>query len=245
MWVYCSGTDAPGDSGIPNIVLYDYNKGSRSSQIVIDYLGGYNGYLQVDGYPGYNKVDATLVGCWAHVRRAFKEAKAKQPQGGTGKADWALNQIQKLYRIETAQKNSTPDEKYCARQEKSVPLLNEFKKWLDKSAIHTPPTTAVGKAIQYTLNQWEKLLRYVENGLLNIDNNRAERAVKPFVIGRKNWMFCNTRNGAQASAILYSIVQTAKANGLVPYDYILHCLELLTHDPDNLDAILPWNVKLA
>ncbi|SFC11607.1 IS66 family transposase, partial [Pseudoalteromonas denitrificans] len=106
-------------------------------------------------------------------------------------------------------------------------------------------TTAVGKPIHYALNQWEKLIRYVENGHLDIDNNRAERAVKPFVIGRKNWMFSNTRNGAQASAVLYSIVQTAKANGLVPYDYISHCLEHLIHAPENLDAILPWNVKLG
>ncbi|WP_141235700.1 IS66 family transposase [Pseudoalteromonas sp. NBT06-2] len=244
MWVYCSGADSRGDSVISNIVLYDYNKGSRSSQAVIDYLDGYDGYLQVDGYPGYNKVDATLVGCWAHVRRPFKEAKAKQPQGGIGKADWALNQIQKLYRIETAIKHCTPDEKYRVRQNKSVPLLDEFKKWLDKSAIHTPPTTAVGKPIHYALNQWEKLIRYVKNGHLDIDNNRAERAVKPFVIGRKNWMFSNTGNGAQASAVLYSIVETAKANGLVPYDYIRHCLEHLIHEPDNLDAIVPWNVKL-
>jgi gamma-glutamylcyclotransferase (GGCT)/AIG2-like uncharacterized protein YtfP len=244
MWVYCSGTDAPGDSDMRNIVLYDYNK-SRGGQVVIDYLGGYSGYLQVDGYAGYNKVEATLVGCMAHGRRKFTEAKAKQPKGEIGKADWALNHLQKLYRIEKKHKHSSPDEKYRIRQKEAVPLLDQFKIWLDKSAVQTSSKTPVGLAVQYCLNQWSKLIRYIEDGRLNIDNNRAERAVKPFVIGRKNWMFSNTENGAQASAMLYSIIATAKANGLVPYDYIRHCLEYLIHEPENLDAILPWNVKLS
>ena len=185
MWVFCSGTDAPVDSEIPNIVLYHYNQGSRSSQVAIDYLGSYTGYLHVDGYRAYESLAAILVGCMAHARRKFKEAKAKQPKGKTGKADWALNHIQKLYRIETKLKGCSVAEKYSVRQKESLPLLHEFKTWLDKSIIQMPKTTAVGAAIQYTLNQWPKLLRYVENGHLNIDNNRAERAVKPFVIGRK------------------------------------------------------------
>jgi hypothetical protein len=107
------------------------------------------------------------------------------------------------------------------------------------------PKTTLGKAIQYSLNQWEKLRQYIEDGHLSIDNNRAERAIKPFVIGRKNWMFNITASGAEASAILYSIVQTAMANGLTPYDYINHCLEHLTHAPANIEAILPWNVELG
>jgi hypothetical protein len=102
----------------------------------------------------------------------------------------------------------------------------------------------LGEAIRYTLNQWEKLIRYIDDGLLSIDNNRAERAVKPFVIGRKNWLFSASTQGAQSSAMLYSIIETAKANGLVPYDYIAHCLEYLCENPGVIDPVLPWNVKI-
>ena len=102
---------------------------------------------------------------------------------------------------------------------------------LDKSALQAPPKSAVGKAIAYNLNQWQKLVRYVENGDLNIDNNRAERAIKPFVIGRKNWLFSNSASGANASAVLYSVIETAKANGLTPFNYLIHLLEELPKEP--------------
>jgi len=110
-------------------------------------------------------------------------------------------------------------------------LLNEFKIWLDKSAKHVPPKTAVGKAIAYSLNQWHKLIRFCDDGQLNIDNNRAERAIKPFVIGRKNWLFSNTASGAKTSAVMYSMVETAKANNLISFNYIQYCLEQLTTKP--------------
>jgi hypothetical protein len=122
--------------------------------------------------------------------------------------------------------------------------LDQFKAWLDKSALQVPPKSAVGKAIAYSLGQWSKLERYIEDGNLQIDNNRAERAIKPFVIGRKNWLFANTANGAQASAMLYSLVETAKANGLTPFDYLYHLLEELPKKPDHFDHLLPWNVDL-
>jgi transposase len=114
--VYCSGTDAPNDSVIPNIVLYDYNDGRRTDQVLKDHLGGYNGYIHADGYASYNNLDATVSGCWAHARRPFKQAKTIQPKGATGKADWAINHIQKRYRIETRLKNSSPAHKYKVRQ---------------------------------------------------------------------------------------------------------------------------------
>jgi len=115
-----------------------------------------------------------------------------------------------------------------------VALLKEFKQWLDKSAEQVPPKSAIGKAISYSLNQWNSLIVYVEDGHLAIDNNRAERAVKPFVIGRKNWMFSNTANGAHASAALYSLIETAKANGLIPFDYLMYCFEhILTGSDDS------------
>lgn len=126
MWLYCSGTDSPDnklmDANIPNILLYDYNV-SRAGKVAVDYLQGYSGYLQVDGYVGYEQTQATLVGCWAHARRKFKEAKTAQGKKPSGKADWALNHIQKLYRIETPIKDKTIAERYAIRQEKTLPLL--------------------------------------------------------------------------------------------------------------------------
>ncbi len=247
MWVYCTGTDSPNSANVedknkpPNIVLYDY-KNNRSGQCAKNYLHGFKGDLQVDGYAGYEKTDATLAGCIAHARRKFIEAKTVQVKGKTGKADWAINHIQKLYRIETDIKNKTAADKARIRNEKSTPLLKQFKVWLDKSALHVPPTSAIGKAIAYSLRQWPKLTRYVENGYLSIDNNRAERAIKPFVIGRKNWMFSNTATGAQASAVLYSIIETAKSNGVIPFDYLKHLFEQLPNQPEDIDYLLPWNM---
>ena len=208
----------------------------------IDYLEDFTGYLQVDGYVGYEKTSATLVGCWAHARRKFIEAQKAQPKGKTGKADMALSMIQKLYRLEISLKDKNVEEKYQLRQEKAKPLLTKFYQWLAKANVVTK--SALGKAISYCQNQWHKLIRYIDDGNLTIDNNRAERAVKPFVIGRKNWLFSNTANGAKASAMLYSIIETAKANGLIPFDYITHCLEQFSRDPSDIDSLLPWNVKL-
>lgn len=244
MWLYCTGTDAPNESPIPNIVLYDYQN-NRSGRCATAYLGDYSGYLQVDGYQGYAQTQATLAGCWAHARRKFKEAEVAQAKGKTGKANWALNHIQKLYRIETRIKGKSAQQKYQVRQTESLPLLNQYKAWLDKSVLHVPPKTALGKALGYSLNQWQKLVRYVDDGNLAIDNNRAERTIKPFVIGRKNWLFSHNNKGTNASAILYSIIETAKANGLTPFDYILHCSDHLAVSSNDVEPLLPWNVTLS
>jgi len=246
MWVYCSGADSPPKDKSPpdhdairRIVIYDYQS-SRASACPQNYLQGFKGYLQVDGYVGYEKVKATLVGCMAHARRKFMEAKKAQPKGKTGKADKAIATLQKLYRIETEIKAQIAAEKYAIRQEKAVPLLNDFKDWLDHSALQVPPKTVLGKAIGYTIRQWPKLIRYLDDGRLNIDNNRAERAIKPFVIGRKNWLFSYTASGAHASAILYSLIETAKANGIIPFDYLNWLLDELSKSSENVDAVLPW-----
>ena len=248
MWVYCTGRDSPPDKNAdqdlpPNIVLYDYQN-SRAGHCPRDYLNGYRGYLQVDGYAGYEQTGATLVGCFAHARRKFIEVQRAQVKGKTGKADWAISHIRKLYRIESEIKDKAPAEKQAQRLVKAKPLLNQFKAWLDKSALQVPPKSAVGKAIAYSLGQWSKLERYIEDGNLQIDNNRAERAIKPFVIGRKNWLFANTANGAQASAMLYSLIETAKANGLTPFDYLNHLLEELPTKSQGIEQLLPWNVDL-
>ena len=248
MWVYCTGSESPPDKNVtkdppPNIVLYDYQN-SRAGRCARDYLAGYQGYLQVDGYAGYEQTGATLVGCFAHARRKFIEVQRAQVKGKTGKADWAITHIRKLYRIESEIKEKASAEKQTQRQVKAKPLLDQFKAWLDKSALQVPPKSAVGKAIAYSLGQWSKLERYIEDGNLQIDNNRAERAIKPFVIGRKNWLFSNTANGAQASAMLYSLIETAKANGLTPFDYLHHLLEEMPRNPVDIEPLLPWNVDL-
>ncbi len=238
MWVYGCGMES---SAGPKLVLFDYQDG-RAGKHPKAYLDGYRGYLQVDGYAGYEQTDATLVGCWAHARRKFVEAQKAQGKGKTGKADWAINHIQKLYALESKLKTKAAEVKYQQRHDVAKPLLQQLWDWLEKSKDTIPTESALGKAITYNLNQWPKLIRYLEDGRLNIDNNRAERAIKPFVIGRKAWLFANTTSGAKASATLYSLVETAKINGLEPYDYLTTLFkELPTADtPDKLTKLLPF-----
>ena len=249
MWVYGCGGDKPttmGDSPpLPNIVLYDYQDG-RGGTHPNHFLNGYTGLLQVDGYAGYHKTQATLAGCWAHARRKFMDAKAVQPKGKTGRADQALNLIQKLYGIEKQLNQATAREKQALRQTEAVPIMQQLKAWLDKTALQVPPKSTIGAAVHYTLNQWDKLQVYLEQGEVAIDNNRAERAIKPFVIGRKNWLFSNTRSGAHASALLYSLIETAKANGIQPSVYLTALFEQLPHSKanDSLDHLLPWAMTL-
>lgn len=131
------------------------------------------------------KTQATLAGCWAHARRKFMDAKAVQPKGKTGRADQALNLIKKLYGVEKQLNQATPEEKQALRQLEAMPIMQPLKSWLDKTALQVSPKSAIGAALQYTLNQWGKLQIYLEHGEVAIDNNRAERAIKPFVIGRK------------------------------------------------------------
>ena len=238
MWLYCCGDDRLGKG--TNIVLFDYHN-SRAGHCVVDFLDGYQGYMHVDGYKAYEQTKATLVACLAHIRRKFIEAKGNNKK--TVKADVALNLIRKLYGIEQAIKDKSHDEKFKIRQRKAKPIVDELYQWLIKHKDKIPPKMALGKAITYAINQFEKFRRYLDDGRLSIDNNRAERAIKPFVIGRKNWLFSNTCNGAHASAILYSLVETAKANDLVVHNYISTCLQYLAEQPDNLEPLLPWNIK--
>jgi hypothetical protein len=182
----------------------------------------------------------------AHARRKFIEAQKHQVNGSkkVTKADLAINHIQKLYLVETLIKDMTVEQRYAVRQEKSKPLLDQFKTLLDKSAVQVTPDSGTGKAVKYALNQWGKLIRYTQDGRLNIDNNRSKRAVKSFVIGRKNWLFSQTATGANASVVLYSVIETAKANGLVPFDYLMHVLEKSVEPACNVESLMPWNVTL-
>ncbi|HGS5805918.1 TPA: IS66 family transposase [Vibrio parahaemolyticus] len=249
IWLYGCGPDRGCNAQSPGIVLFDYQDGSRGHQCPKSYLSEYSGYLQVDGYEAYEKTDAKLVGCWAHARRKFIEAEQSQPkgkQGKGGKIQWAITWFQKLYRVEQEIKEKPLEERYNHRQLKTQPLLDEFKAWLEKSSPQVPPKSKLGTAINYSLNQWTKLSRVVDDGRLSVDNNRAERSVRPFTVGRNNWLFSNTHNCARASAVLYSLIETVKANNREPYEYLEYVLreipKLKIHDDHS--HLLPWNMSL-
>lgn len=240
MWVQTGGPpDHP-------VVLFDYTS-SRAQDVPLRLLEGYQGYLMTDDYAGYNAVanqpGIERLGCWAHARRKFIEAQKAQPKGKTGRADMALNLINKLYGIEREGKVVSDEQRLLLRQQKSNPVLTQLKAWLDKTHGLVTPQSALGKAIGYLANNWSKLIRYTEAGHLPIDNNPAERAIRPFVIGRKNWLFSDTVKGAHASALIYSLVETAKANGQEPYAWLRYVLERLplANNADDLEALLPWN----
>ena len=244
MWVQTGGP--PGKP----VVIYDYDP-SRSGEVPARLLLGYRGYLMTDGYEGYNKLAKTegiehLV-CWAHVRRKFVEAVKVQPKGKHGHADQAVAMIGQLYAIEREHKDSPIEVRYAARQEKSVPVLNELHDWMEKLLPMVPPKSALGGALSYMRDYWGKLVRYPERGDLPIDNNRCENSIRPFVVGRKAWLFSDTPAGANASAIIYSLVETSKANGVEPYTWLRHVLEHLpaAQTADEMDKLLPWNFHAA
>lgn len=165
----------------------------------------------------------TLVGCFAHARRKFDEALKALPAGqreGPSVARTGLDFCQRLYAVERDLRDATPEERFRARRARSEPILAAFHTWLHDQQTQVLPQSAVGKAITYCLNQWPQLQGYLLDGRLDIDNNRSERAIKPFVIGRKGWLFNNTPRGAKASAIAYSIIETAKENRLNPQAYL-------------------------
>ena len=243
MWVQTGGPpDKP-------VVLYDYDP-SRSASVPTALLEGFKGYLMTDGYDGYNAV-ARIEGierlaCWAHVRRRFVEATRVQPKGKRGRADEVVCLIGKLYRLEREYKDAKVEDRYLARQSTSVPVLAELHAWMLKNTPLVTPKSALGTALAYMANLWPQLTRYTERGDLPIDNNRCENAIRPFVIGRKAWLFSDTPAGAHASAVIYSLVQTAKANGLEPYTWLRRVLRELpaTQSVEAVEALLPWNLHL-
>ena len=160
-------------------------------------------------------------------------------------ANIGLKHINKLFEIDRDLHDGSPEERKTARVERSKPIVDLFKTWLDAAQSQTLPQSILGKAIGYCRNQWPKLIVFLEDGRLELHNNRAERSVKPFVIGRKNWLFANTPRGAKTSAVIYSIVETAKENGLNPSAYLQYLFERLPEmaatDAGAIDSLLPWN----
>ena len=233
------------------VVLFHYDA-SRSEEVPLRLLDGFEGVLQTDGYAGYNKVcrdhPITRIGCWDHARRKFVEASKAAPSKKKGqqvsKADVAIGKIRKLYAIEDRIQDLEPEEKTAQRQKLSQPVLDDLQEWLQTNSHRVPKDSLTYKAIQYTLNQWDLLVGYGGDGRLHISNALAENAIRPFAVGRRNWLFADTSRGAKASATIYSLIETAKANGLEPYDYLHH---VLTHiaaadTVEKIEALLPWNL---
>jgi len=241
MWVQVGGP--PGKA----VVLYDFDP-SRGGAVPVRLLADYQGYLMTDGYKGYNELVRTEkiehLACWAHARRNFVDAARVQPKGKRGRADEAVELIGKLYKIERDHKDATVEERLLARQAHSLPVLAKLHAWLEKTLIAVPPKSALGSAASYLRDYWRKLIRYLERGDLPIDNNRAENAIRPFVVGRKAWLFSDTLAGAHSSAIIYSLVETAKANGLEPYTWLRRVMRGLpaAKTVEEIEALLPWNL---
>ena len=199
-----------------------------------------------DGYGANDTLDnVVLAGCGAHVRRKFNDAEKVQPKK-TGRVQVALSYIKKLYRIEKLAKGLSAKARQQLRQERAKPLLEEFKSWLTEAAQAVLPKSLLGVAINYTLNQWEKLQTYLDHGDVSIDNNITERDIRPFTTGRKNWLFSQSVNGAESSAILYSLVMTCRANDVNPYFYFKHLFTELPNREKGCDLadFMPWNVTL-
>ncbi len=243
LWVRCAGPPQQ------RIVLFDYDP-SRSKAVPTRLLPDYRGAILTDGYEGYTAVasDQHLLhaGCWAHVRRKFDEARkvASHATIERNRSDEMLALIRQLYGIERALNDQHADdaERLATRTHKAAPIIEQIKQWVDTQRPHVLPQSLLGKALTYTHNQWPKLTVFLNHANIPLDNNRAENAIRPFVIGRKNWLFCDTVAGAQASANLYSLIETAKANGLEPHAYLTR---LFTELPSaqtvaDIEKLLPF-----
>jgi hypothetical protein len=243
MWVYRSAEDCP-----QPVVLFEYQPG-RGHEHPKRFLQDFAGTLMSDGYAAWRVLkDITNLGCMAHLRRRFHDA-LKAQKNPSGRAKQALEFIRKLYQIEKLARGKPPDSKskheytHELRQTKSRPIMEAFYAWLVKHNAEVLPKSLIGKAISYALGQWQYVVRYLDDGRAPIDNNVIERDIRPFTIGRKGWIFCDTVAGARASAIIYSMMLTCRACQVEPYSYLCHVLtELPKRQPeDDISDLLPFN----
>lgn len=239
MWLYRNGTETD-----KRIVLYDYRP-TRAGENPKKFLAGFKGYLHCDGYEGYNKVAGiTRVGCWAHVRRKFHEGIPKTTSSKISQCEIGRNYCDQLFKLEKQLADFSSEERLKKRQEEALPILNEFWQWVGQT--NALPHSLLGKALSYAKKQKPHLMNYLQDGDLHLSNNLAERSVRPFVVGRKSWNFSTSVKGAKASAVAYSLIETAKENGLNAYKYLSYLFEELPNvpfkeEPDLLQAYLPWS----
>lgn len=232
-WVY----HAP----LKGMVLFDYREG-RGREGPHDCLKDFKGHLQTDGYTVYEdfdkKASITLLHCMAHARRKFDEAKDNDLE----RASYALTEIQKLYAIERKVREDelSPDQIQTLRQEQAIPVLNTLKQWMLENYKAVLPKSAIGQALYYSLQRWDKLCLYTTSGALQIDNNLVENAIRPVAIGRKNYLFAGSHDGARRAAMLYSFLGTCKINDINPFEWLRDVLERIPIHPVNkLNNLLP------
>ena len=240
MWLYRTGDDDK-----PPVILYDYQP-SRNGDHAVVFLKDFKGFVHSDGYSGYNKLTGiTRCGCWAHLRRKFIEAIPKKT--GTDEpltnAEIGRDYCNQLFEIERDLKHLSPAERRLKRLELEKPILEAFWCWLEN--LNVLNGSALGKAVTYAKNQRKYMENYLLDGRCSISNNAAENAIRPFTVGRKNWLFADTPKGASASAAVYSIIETAKANGLNVYTYLEYLLLYMPdtdwrNNPEELDMLMPW-----
>lgn len=241
VWLYRSGND-----GKPPIVLFEYRP-SRSGDNAVKYLDGFNGYLHTDGYKGYEKLkNITRCGCWAHLRRYFIDAIPSniKPSKEITNAEKGHNYCNKLFEIEKTLKNMDCDKRKAERVKQEKPVLDAFWCWLE--TLNPLRGSKLGKAVQYAINQKSYMENYLLDGRCSISNNIAENSIRPFTVGRKNWLFSASTKGAEASAIIYSLIETAKANSLDAYNYIEFLLNAMSHlgkdpSPESMAEVMPWS----
>jgi hypothetical protein len=242
MWVYRNHRPDK------KVVLFDYQE-TRHAQWPKQILNDFKGYLQTDGYKGYDWVndrpDIIHLGCFAHAKRPF--AQLVKIAKTTGKSHQAVAYIQKLYALEKIARENhyTAQQRYELRLKKAKPILDELKIWLDKSLKTAAPKSKLGDGLVYMVQQWNELTAYLSDGSLEIDNNLIENLIRPFALGRKNWMIAGSPRGAQAGALFYSLIATAKANELNTFDYLKHLFENIRFCKTSKDykALLPSNIK--
>jgi len=232
IWVY------RGDAA-NSYTVYDYTP-SRKRDGPMNFLSGYEGYLQADAYGGYDGIYAGSkvkeVGCWAHVRRKFVDAQSSDPLRASG----AIARIRLLYAIENEAKDFSAQERKTLREAKSRPILADFEQWLMEEKGAVLPKSPMGEAISYALSNWKALLRYLEDGNLQIDNNASERDLCPIAVGRKNWMHFGSDRGGKTAAALYSLTQSAKRNGFDPFGYLCDVFDRISSLPaSRIDELLP------
>jgi len=228
LWTYL------GDEKNPYVV-FDYSP-THAQVYPLEFLGDFVGFLQCDAYTAYGKVRATVVGCWAHARRYFFDAKNSDPARSTT----ALGHIRTLYKVEEEAKDLSPKDRRKLRQKKSKKTIEDLRKWMDAEELSVLPQSGMGAAFTYARNQWERLSRYLEDGDLSIDNNAAERVLRGVAIGRKNWLFAGSDEGGRRAAVLYSVIESAKRIGVEPLAYLTDLFaRMATHPARRLAKLLP------
>jgi hypothetical protein len=252
MWVYRTGEHG----GVPPAVLYEYQK-TRRADHPREFLAGYSGVVVCDGYQVYHKLgkerpdELTVAGCWAHARRRFANI-CKSLGKKTSKdtlAALALEQIAQIYHVDNQLADLSPEERLTKRQLLVKPLVEAFFAWIKANENKMPRNSETGKGFTYCLNQEDYLKVFLADPAVPLDNNAAEIAIRSFCVGKNNWHLIDTVNGAESSAIAYSLAESAKANNLKPYDYFVHVLEEIPKHMDDasldfLDDLLPWSDAL-